>query len=447
MPPMGELDRTWKVGELARATGLTIRALHHYDDIGLLVPARTESGHRLYSRGDVERLYRVLALRSVGMTLEEIKVVLDDDGVSLIDTVRRHAAAVERDIDQRRRLLDRLRDMLAALERSAAPTVDELIGALEAMNVVEATIAEVLTRERWEAAWEFQEPYVVLLRESDGERIVGIWIGEPEARALALARRGARLPRPLGHDLMVALLDAVDVRVERVVIERLQDNTFFATVTVASGDDQRELDARPSDALNLAMRAGAPIQISSEVIDTAGLTAWPGPQEAPVGGNDPPPWFPISEPRGHMREPTYTIDDDSPAMLRLAATQARQLGHNAVGSAHLLVGILADGDDPAARLLHRHGITLAATREAVRALLAAEDQDTPSPGDRLSLTPRGMLAMHRASVEARRRGALDIAPMRLLLALVDGFETADVLGLRGIDLATVRDEVRAALDA
>lgn len=55
--------------------------------------------------------------------------------------------------------------------------------------------------------------------------------------------------------------------------------------------------------------------------------------------------------------------------------------------------------------------------------------------------------MHRASVEARRRGALDIAPMHLLLALVDGPDTADDLGLRGIDLATVRDDVRAALDA
>jgi len=92
-----ELDRTWKVGELARATGLTIRALHHYDDIGLLVPGRTESGHRVYSHADVERLYRVLALRGVGMALDEIGAALDDDGVSLMDTVRRHVAAVERD--------------------------------------------------------------------------------------------------------------------------------------------------------------------------------------------------------------------------------------------------------------------------------------------------------------------------------------------------------------
>ena len=150
---MGEIERTWKVGELARATGLTIRALHHYDDIGLLVAGRTESGHRVYSAADVERLYRVLALRGVGLSLDEIGAVLDDDDASLIDTMRRHVAAVERDIEQRRRLLHRLRDMLDRLERSSAPTTDELIGAVEAMTVVEATIEDIVTRERWDAAW------------------------------------------------------------------------------------------------------------------------------------------------------------------------------------------------------------------------------------------------------------------------------------------------------
>jgi MerR family transcriptional regulator, thiopeptide resistance regulator len=131
-----DVERSWKVGELARATGLTIRALHHYDEIGLLVPARTESGHRVYGPADVERLYRVLALRGVGMGLDDIAAALDDDGVSLIETVRRHVAVVEREIDQRQRLLDRLRDMLDAMERSPAPPVDELIGAVEAMTVV-----------------------------------------------------------------------------------------------------------------------------------------------------------------------------------------------------------------------------------------------------------------------------------------------------------------------
>jgi len=441
---MGEVERTWKVGELARATGLTIRALHHYDDIGLLVPVRAESGHRLYSRSDVERLYRVLALRGVGMALDEIRAVLDDEGVGLLDTVRRHVATVEREIEQRRRLLDRLCDMLVTLERSREPTVDELIGAVEAMTVVEATIEDVVTRERWEAAWELQEPYVILLKESGGDRILPIWIGEAEAAALVLRRSGTTLPRPMGHDLMAALLGVVAARVTRVVIERLRDNTFFATVTVTSGGDPQEVDARPSDAVNLALRAGAPIQVASELMDTAGTSAWPDEHEADVEGK--PPWTPVGERRSPPRaDPVYTIDADSPELLRLAAAEARELGHDSVGEAHLLLGILASEDPTAAQILDRHGVGLVPQREAV-ASLAANAQSSPSTGVETRLTARAFHAMQRASIEARRRGTMDVMPTHVLLALVAGADATEVLGLGGVDLTALRGDARAELD-
>jgi bifunctional DNase/RNase/DNA-binding transcriptional MerR regulator len=443
---MSEVDRTWKVGELARATGLTIRALHHYDEIGLLVPGRTESGHRVYSRVDVERLYRVLVLRGVGMALDEIGSALDDDSVSLIDTVRRHVAAVERDIEQRHRLLDRLRNMLDALERASAPTVEDLIGAVEAMTVVAASIEDVVTRERWDAAWELIEPYVVLLREADGERILPIWIGQQEAAALVLQRRGATLPRPLGHDLTITLLGVVDARVERVVIERLHDYTFFATVTVTSGGDPHEVDARPSDALNLAVRSGASIHVASSVFDAAGRAAWPDPVERAAGVNDPPPWARVGERRTTAPAPTYAIDEESPPILQLAAAQARELGHGFVGEAHLLLSILADSDTPAAQLLDRHTITLASAREAIAAHLA-DAPDSPPPGETICLTARAMHTMYLASSEARRRGTRDVAPIHLLLALLKGGAAADILGVSVEDLANIHDDARNALDA
>ena len=449
MPAMGEIERTWKVGELARATGLTTRALHHYDDIGLLVPGRTEGGHRVYSAADVERLYRVLALRGVGLSLDEIGAVLDDDAVSLIDTMRRHVAAVERDIEQRRRLLDRLRGMLDGLERSSAPTTDELIGAVEAMAVVEATVEDVVTRARWDAAWELREQHVVLLREKGGERLLPIWIGQPEVAALVMQRRGITTQRPMGHDLMAALLSALGGRLERVVIERLHDNTFFATLTVVSdGGDPREVDARPSDALNLALRCDAPIHVASEVIDAAGLTAWPRDEPVPAGGSEPPPWTPADRPRVFepaTRHPVYTINPHSPQVLRRAAAQARALGHGSVGAAHLLLGILADEDSAAARVLRDHGITLAATRDAVAAKLSGA-QDDPAPEDAVPLAPSATYTMERASHEARWRGVADVAPMHLLLALARGRELADVPGLGAIDWASVREAARAALD-
>jgi MerR family transcriptional regulator, thiopeptide resistance regulator len=83
-----------RIGELAQHAGVTVRALHHYDELGLLTPSeRTSGGHRLYGAADVERLYRLLALRSLGLPLEEIGPLLEaEDGVA--DTVRRHLAGV-----------------------------------------------------------------------------------------------------------------------------------------------------------------------------------------------------------------------------------------------------------------------------------------------------------------------------------------------------------------
>ncbi len=157
-------DRRWKVGELAKATGLTVRALHHYDDVGLLVPSeRTFAGHRLYAEQDVRRLYRVLALRRLGLGLAEIASVLDDESVSLLETVRRHLAQVERELAHQHMLRERLRQILEALERSVEPSAEEFIDALEVMTVIETNVEDVLIRLPGDEA---DEPPPRLARES-----------------------------------------------------------------------------------------------------------------------------------------------------------------------------------------------------------------------------------------------------------------------------------------
>lgn len=437
---MSDVERTWKVGELARATGLTIRALHHYDEIGLLVPARSEAGHRMYTPQDVERLYRVLALRGVGIPLQDIATALDDDGASLVDTVQRHVAAVERDIEQRRRLLDRLREMLDALERSPAPPVDELLGAVEAMTVVDATIEDVVTRDAWEHAYEMTAPCVVLLRETRGDRIVPIWIDEPEAAALVMQREGMKAQRPMSPDLTIALLGAVDARVERVVVERLRDRTFFATVVVSAGGEPQEVDARPSDALNLALRSGAPIHVAADVIDSAAITMWP---EAVESHPRLPPWRALTPGAARSRIRPPAIGDDSPATLRLAGQEARHLGHGWAGSAHLLLGILADEESAPALLLRRHGVTLAAAREAVEAMFAG--QPLPPPGTNTLLTPHAAITVQRARSAALRQGTDEVDPARLLLALIDNSGAAAILG-SDVDVVALRGEITALLD-
>src|SRR5271168_4740111 len=98
-----------KVGELASRTGLTVRTLHHYDEIGLLRPSlHTESGHRLYTAGDVARLQQVLSLRQLGFSLEEISRCLDRPGFSPLEVIVMQAARLREQIALQSKLCERL---------------------------------------------------------------------------------------------------------------------------------------------------------------------------------------------------------------------------------------------------------------------------------------------------------------------------------------------------
>jgi MerR family transcriptional regulator, thiopeptide resistance regulator len=126
----------YRIGELARAVGVTVRALRHYDSLGLLVPSeRTAGAHRLYSAADVQRLYQLLALRGVGLPLEEIGPLLDRED-SPRDTVRRHLDRVEQQIGALEELRIRLTRLLAGLDGGGEST-QHLLDAMEAMTMFE----------------------------------------------------------------------------------------------------------------------------------------------------------------------------------------------------------------------------------------------------------------------------------------------------------------------
>jgi bifunctional DNase/RNase len=111
--------------------------------------------------------------------------------------------------------------------------------------------------------------HVLVLRESGRGRLLMIWVGVNEANAIAMKLQGVTPERPLTHDLMVTMLDAVDVRVDRIVISDLADETFHARLLLVGTDTRHEVDARPSDAIALAVRIGAPIYATADVLDRA----------------------------------------------------------------------------------------------------------------------------------------------------------------------------------
>lgn len=124
---------------------------------------------------------------------------------------------------------------------------------------------------------------VVLLKESDGDRVIPIWVGAVEATAIAYAQQGVVPPRPLTHDLMRDVLRAVGADLAEVRITGLEEGVFYASLVFASGV---EVSARPSDAIALALRLDVPIFGSDAVLDEAGIEL-PDEDEEPDAMGDP----------------------------------------------------------------------------------------------------------------------------------------------------------------
>jgi len=130
-----------RVGELARASGLTVRTLHYYEQIGLLVPSRRSgSGQRVYDDSDVARLYRICLLRRVGLPLAEIGHVLDDPTWSLSAAMDRHLSELDRRLEATARLRSRLGGLVTAIGTGDAVPIDELLTMVEEMTMLDSTV-------------------------------------------------------------------------------------------------------------------------------------------------------------------------------------------------------------------------------------------------------------------------------------------------------------------
>jgi uncharacterized protein len=168
--------------------------------------------------------------------------------------------------------LHRARGRLRVLLREHVPTTRK------EREMVEMEIQDVITRVGEDGGLApspspLHARQVVLLAEKEGGRVLPIWIGPPEASSLALELAGEELPRPLSADLMARLVEALGGRVERVVVSALREQTFFAAITLEGSGGRVEVDARPSDAINLARRFGAPICVDEAVLAEAAVAA------------------------------------------------------------------------------------------------------------------------------------------------------------------------------
>ena len=112
---------------------------------------------------------------------------------------------------------------------------------------------------------------VVILKEKDADRYLPIWIGPAEADAIAVKLQDLSVSRPLTHDLLRTVIDTLGGSVQHIMVSDLQNDTFFAKITIQANGSTTEIDCRPSDAVALAVRAEVPIYVEESVLDKAGI--------------------------------------------------------------------------------------------------------------------------------------------------------------------------------
>ena len=110
--------------------------------------------------------------------------------------------------------------------------------------------------------------YILLLKEANGAGTLPIWIGKPEADSIALALGKVATPRPLTHDLVKNIVDGLRVKIVKIVVTEISDNTYYALICLNNGGKETLVDSRPSDAVAVALRASAPIFVEDSIMAT-----------------------------------------------------------------------------------------------------------------------------------------------------------------------------------
>jgi bifunctional DNase/RNase len=113
---------------------------------------------------------------------------------------------------------------------------------------------------------------IIFLKEIDGDMVLPIWIGAPEANAIWTEIEGVKLPRPMTHDLIRNILNGINLRMLKIIVNKIENDTFYATIVLEKDNEILEVDARPSDSIALALRMKVPIYVEDEVMEKSGTS-------------------------------------------------------------------------------------------------------------------------------------------------------------------------------
>ena len=176
----------WKIGTVAKRTGLSVRALQYYEEIALVIPsARTAAGHRVYSEHDLERLQRILSLRSLGLTIAQARQCLDDPGFSPLALLELQATRLRAELDQKQLLCARIEGLARQLRTRGSLEPEQLFEVMEAMMKVEEYFsAEQIEKLRANPATKSDGPWKRLLDQIRRQMDQGTASSDPALRPL-----------------------------------------------------------------------------------------------------------------------------------------------------------------------------------------------------------------------------------------------------------------------
>jgi RNA polymerase sigma factor (sigma-70 family) len=286
------------------------------------------------------------------------------------------------------------------------------------------------------------ESFIIYLLDLTDQRFLPIWVGPHEGWQIAAYLRSETFPRPLTLQLFANTLDSIGAKVEEVRIETLKETTYYAVLKVRNGKHTYELDARPSDAIGLALHLGSPLWVTDEIMAQSGQPL-PQPFEEMQ-------WVAAEQQRLNdlptlsrelqqkvENDPTFVTAEAKAVLLR-AATLAQALHHNYIGTEHLLLSLVAEPEQPVAQLLQRFGVDQARLTAEFDRLIGRGA--TPLAEEPL-LVPRLAQVIALAHLDALRTGQTPTNPIHLLIGLINEGKGMAIRLLRA--LGADPDEVRA----
>lgn len=277
---------------------------------------------------------------------------------------------------------------------------------------------------------------VVVLRGKEASKYLPIWVGSAEGDAIALKLQGKEMPRPMTHDLMDSMISDLGAEVTQVVVNALEGDMFLGKVVLQRNDAIIERDSRPSDAIALALRTGAPIYAEEDVLDRAGVSFDPE-TGVPTSTN-------VDWPVDSIKKLDNTFSEEAKSLLRQAGARARRLGRPEIRPDDILLALIDEPKGAGARVLAHLGLNLAETRSKLEEHAGPREPASGEAPD-LGEASRRVLRLARTEAYMFFRGQAGTEHILLGLILADDGLVSRILKEGEIEIETARAAVTKML--